>query len=120
MTLPIRHRTCYRCNFSGDVSLFWKRNDQGEYLKSPWSTVRIDMLRYGHEAAQKSAYFPNKEVCPRCGYDSDSRDEAVEMAYYKRAAAKPQYRGLQPTQQGCLLVILAIPAVSVSVAWMLS
>jgi hypothetical protein len=68
------------------------------------------MLRYGREEAQKHAYFPNKEFCPKCGYECSSHDEAVELAYYARREAQQKARAQQAKQGGCLLLFFALPA----------
>jgi len=119
MTLPVRDRTCHRCDFNGDVSLFWRRDAKGEYLKSPHSTVPIDRLRYGREEAQKYAYFPNREICPKCGYECDSYDEAVETAYYARCDARQKARARQANQGGCMLLFFALPAGLGALAWLM-
>lgn len=118
MTLPVRDRTCHRCDFYGDVSLFWRRDAKGEYLKSTHSTVPVDRLRYGHEEAQKYAYFPNREICPKCGYECDSYDEAVETAYYARCDARQKARARQANQSGCMLLFFALPAGLGALAWL--
>ncbi len=118
MTLPVRDRTCHRCDFYGDVSLIWRRDAKGEYLKSPHSTVPVDRLRYGHEEAQKYAYFPNREICPKCGYECDSYDEAVETAYYARCDDRQKARARQANQGGCMLLFFALPAGLGALAWL--
>jgi hypothetical protein len=119
MTLPVPDRTCHRCEFHGDEQLFWRRDASGNYIKSPHKTVHVSWLRYGREEAQKHAYYPNKEFCPRCGYDCESYDKAVEESYYARNRARDLARAERMSRPGCLLLVFAILSFGGAAAWML-
>lgn len=119
MTLPIHDRTCHRCDFEGDVSLFWRRDASGEYIKSPHPTVPIDKLRYGYAEAQKYAYYPYREFCPKCGYECDSSDERIDAAFYQRRSLREQRRLNSHQSSGCILFLVAFPALIGPAIWLL-
>jgi len=117
MTLPRPDRTCKRCEFNGDVELFWRIGADGEYIRSDYTTVPLDMLRYGRSEAEKYAYHPHRLYCPRCGYDFDSFDKAVEAASEARFAARKRAQQERANNPGCAIVIFALPAASYATWW---
>jgi hypothetical protein len=122
MTLPNSHRTCHQCDYVGDVAEFWVKDSSGEYIKSVYHTVPLDKLRLGSEAASKFSYRPNKEVCPKCGYDRESfenrsKSTDVTLAHYARMDARRKAALEKARGSGCLLLLFTITA-TVS-AWLI-
>lgn len=112
MTLPNSHRTCHRCDYVGDVEAFWVKDASGEFIKSYRQTIPLDKLRLGSEAAAKYAYKPNKEVCPKCGYDPESigyfdssKTTEITMEFFRRRDARKRAEQARVQGNGCLLVL---------------
>jgi hypothetical protein len=133
MSLPVQNPThnCYRCDYKGPLSLFYRKDENGEYIidKKNKTNDLIDSsimnrMNDGTEASRKrieeyreqTSFHPRILFCPKCGYvngtdsavDSAGLDRAVARSERQRARDRAKRDQYTSNGNGCLLLVFLI------------